>query len=73
MTVPAQLTLVRHFLLNRVSVYSTGYAVNFKSNMPVLTSKTLFSGENHIDPDDLGRTEVNNFHSNVDAHLPAHF
>ena len=42
-------------------------------NMPVLTSKTLFSGDNHIDPDDLGRAEVNNFHSNVDAQLRAHF
>jgi len=41
--------------------------------MPVLTSKTLFTGENHIDPDDLGRTEVNNFHSNVDAQLREHF
>jgi len=37
--------------------------------MPVLTSKTLFSGDNHINPDDLGRTEVNNFHTNVDAQL----
>jgi hypothetical protein len=41
--------------------------------MAELGSRTLFSGEEEIDPNDLGFCEVNNFNTNVDQRLREHF
>jgi hypothetical protein len=41
--------------------------------MAELSSRSLFSGSEEIDPNDLGCCEVNNFHTNVDQRLREHF
>jgi hypothetical protein len=41
--------------------------------MAVLSSRTLFSGNADIDPNDIGFAEVNNFNTNIDQRLRDHF